>query len=97
MAPRSDSSVLTTFSSNGWSSAGVACLVGISAPIGDLIGADSSVHLSEVGAISTGPCVMDVLTRPYLTYPGTEECILDPPTFDDSNCRDELPPRLHYH
>ncbi|KAK3073974.1 hypothetical protein LTR53_003978 [Teratosphaeriaceae sp. CCFEE 6253] len=47
MAPRSDSSVLTTFSSNGWSSAGVACLVGISAPIGDLIGADSSVHLSE--------------------------------------------------
>ncbi|KAK3670520.1 hypothetical protein LTR78_009624 [Recurvomyces mirabilis] len=47
MAPRSDASVLTTFSSNGWSSAGVACLVGISAPIGDLIGADSSVHLSE--------------------------------------------------
>ncbi|KAK1042731.1 hypothetical protein LTR74_018496 [Friedmanniomyces endolithicus] len=47
MAPRSDASVLTNFSPNGWSSAGVACLVGISAPIGDLIGADSSVHLSE--------------------------------------------------
>ncbi|KAK1820251.1 hypothetical protein LTR12_005257 [Friedmanniomyces endolithicus] len=47
MAPRGDSSVLTTFTTNGWSSAGVACLVGISAPIGDLIGADSSVHLSE--------------------------------------------------
>ncbi|KAK0770950.1 hypothetical protein LTS16_024933 [Friedmanniomyces endolithicus] len=45
MAPRGDSSVLTTFTTNGWSSAGVACLVGISAPIGDLIGADSSVHL----------------------------------------------------
>ena len=47
MAPRSDSSVLTTFSSNGWSSPGVACLVGISAPIGDVIGADSSIHLAE--------------------------------------------------
>lgn len=47
MAPRSDSSVLTTFSSNGWSSRGVASLVGISAAIGDVIGADSSVHLAE--------------------------------------------------
>ena len=47
MAPISDSSVLTTFSSNGWSSPGVASLVGISAAVGDLIGADSSVHLSE--------------------------------------------------
>lgn len=47
MAPRSDSSVLTTFSSNGWSSPGVASLVGISAAIGDVIGADSSVHLAE--------------------------------------------------
>lgn len=47
MAPTSDSSVLTTFSSNGWSSPGVASLVGISAAIGDLIGADSSVHLAE--------------------------------------------------
>lgn len=47
MAPRGDSSVLTTFSSNGWSSNGVASLVGISAAIGDVIGADSSVHLAE--------------------------------------------------
>lgn len=47
MAPRSDSSVFTTFSSNGWSSSGVASLVGISAAIGDVIGADSSVHLAE--------------------------------------------------
>ncbi|KAI4244080.1 MAG: hypothetical protein LQ352_006918 [Teloschistes flavicans] len=47
MAPKSDSSVLTTFSSNGWSSPGVASLVGISAAIGDVIGADSSVHLAE--------------------------------------------------
>ncbi len=47
MAPRSDSSALTTFSSNGWSSPGVASLVGISAAVGDIIGADSSVHLAE--------------------------------------------------
>lgn len=47
MAPRSDASVLTTFSSNGWSSPVVASLVGISAAIGDVIGADSSVHLAE--------------------------------------------------
>lgn len=47
MAPRSDSSVLTTFETNGWPSSGVACLVGLNAAIGDLIGADSSVHLSE--------------------------------------------------
>lgn len=47
MAPRSDSSVLTTFESNGWSSAGLACLVGLNAAVGDVIGADSSVHLSE--------------------------------------------------
>ena len=47
LAPKSDTSVLTSFSSNGWSSPGVASLVGISAAIGDLIGADSSVHLAE--------------------------------------------------
>ena len=47
MAPRSNASVLTTFSSNGWSGPGVASLVGISAAIGDVIGADSSVHLAE--------------------------------------------------
>jgi choline transport protein len=47
LAPRGGSETLTTFSSNGWSSPGVASLVGISAAIGDLIGADSSVHLSE--------------------------------------------------
>ena len=47
MAPRSDSSVLTTFDSNGWSSAGLACLVGIAAPVVTTIGADSSCHLSE--------------------------------------------------
>ncbi|KAK4550012.1 hypothetical protein LTR36_002979 [Oleoguttula mirabilis] len=46
-APRSDSTVLTTFESNGWPSSGVACLVGLNAAIGDIIGADSSVHLSE--------------------------------------------------
>jgi len=47
MAPRSNSSVLTTFETNGWPSSGVACLVGLNAAIGDFIGADSSVHLSE--------------------------------------------------
>ncbi|KAK5131342.1 hypothetical protein LTR08_001008 [Meristemomyces frigidus] len=47
MAPRGDSTVLTTFESNGWPSAGVASLVGISAAVGDLIGADSSLHLAE--------------------------------------------------
>ena len=47
MGPRSDGSVFTTFSSNGWYSSGVACLVSSSAAIGDIIGADSSVHLAE--------------------------------------------------
>ncbi|KAF2725431.1 amino acid transporter [Polychaeton citri CBS 116435] len=48
MAPRSDASVLTTFSnSNGWSSDGFATLIGISGAIVAIIGADSSVHLSE--------------------------------------------------
>lgn len=47
MAPRSDSSTVTTFNDNGWSSAGLACLVGISAPVVTTIGADSSCHLSE--------------------------------------------------
>ena len=47
MAPRSDPSVLTTFESNGWSSTGVACLISLNAAIADIIGADSSIHLSE--------------------------------------------------
>ncbi|KAF2768363.1 amino acid transporter [Teratosphaeria nubilosa] len=47
MAPRSDTSVLATFEDNGWGSTGLACLVGINAAVGDIIGADSSVHLSE--------------------------------------------------
>lgn len=47
MAPRGDSSVLTTFSTNGWSSPGLASLVGLNAAVGNVIGADSSVHLAE--------------------------------------------------
>ena len=39
--------MLTTFESNGWPSNGVACLVGLVAAINDIIGTDSSVHLSE--------------------------------------------------
>ena len=42
MAPRSDANVLTTFNDNGWSSVGLACLVGISAPVVSTIGAVSS-------------------------------------------------------
>ncbi|KAK5130289.1 hypothetical protein LTR08_002249 [Meristemomyces frigidus] len=47
MGPRGDSSVLTTFSDNGWGSVGLSCLVGILGPIITLIGADSQCHLSE--------------------------------------------------
>ena len=46
-APRNDVSVLTTFNDNGWTSPGLACLVGIAAPVVTTIGADSSCHLSE--------------------------------------------------
>lgn len=38
---------MTTFKSNGWSSNGLSCLVGILSPIITLIGADSQCHLSE--------------------------------------------------
>jgi len=47
MGPRGDSSVVTTFSDNGWGSVGLSCLVGILSPIITLIGADSQCHLSE--------------------------------------------------
>lgn len=47
MGPRGGSETVTTFSSNGWSSTGLSCLVGILSPIITLIGADSQCHLSE--------------------------------------------------
>ncbi|KAK4544789.1 hypothetical protein LTR36_004038 [Oleoguttula mirabilis] len=47
MGPRGGSETVTTFSSNGWSSNGLSCLVGILSPIITLIGADSQCHLSE--------------------------------------------------
>lgn len=47
MGPRGGSETVTTFSDNGWSSAGISCLVGILSPIITLIGADSQCHLSE--------------------------------------------------
>lgn len=48
MAPRgSASSVFTVFETNGWSTVGLACLVGLNGPVPYLTGADSSVHLSE--------------------------------------------------
>ena len=47
-APKaSASSVFTEFESNGWSSTGLACLIGVNAPVAYLAGADSTVHLSE--------------------------------------------------
>lgn len=47
MGPRGGTETVTTFSSNGWSSTGLSCLVGILSPIITLIGADSQCHLSE--------------------------------------------------
>ena len=48
MAPKSPaSSVFTEFETNGWSTVGLACLVGLNGPVPYLSGADSSVHLSE--------------------------------------------------
>ncbi|KAL9577566.1 MAG: hypothetical protein Q9212_006285 [Teloschistes hypoglaucus] len=48
MAPRATaSSVFTEFESNGWSTTGLACLVGLNGPLPYLLGADSSVHLAE--------------------------------------------------
>lgn len=48
MAPQGTaSSVFTEFESNGWPSVGLACLVGLNAPVAYLTGADSSAHLSE--------------------------------------------------
>lgn len=47
MGPRGGPETVTTFSDNGWSSAGLSCLVGILSPIITLIGADSQCHLSE--------------------------------------------------
>jgi amino acid transporter len=47
MGPRGGgSSTVTTFESNGWSSVGLSCLVGILSPVVALIGADSQCHLS---------------------------------------------------
>lgn len=47
MGSHGGSETVTTFSSNGWSSTGLSCLVGIFSPIITLIGADSQCHLSE--------------------------------------------------
>lgn len=47
MAPRGDSTVFTTFESNGWPSPGLACLVGLNGAVANIVGADSSVHLAE--------------------------------------------------
>ena len=47
MGPRGGQETVTTFSSNGWPSTGLSCLVGILSPIITLIGADSQCHLSE--------------------------------------------------
>lgn len=47
MGPVGGSKTVTTFSSNGWSSVGLSCLVGILSPIITLVGADSQCHLSE--------------------------------------------------
>lgn len=47
MGPRGGSSVVTTFTDNGWGSTGLSSLVGILGPISSLLGADSAAHLSE--------------------------------------------------
>lgn len=47
MGPRGGTETVTTFSSNGWHSTGLSCLIGILSPIITLIGADSQCHLSE--------------------------------------------------
>ncbi|KAK5120617.1 hypothetical protein LTR85_005975 [Meristemomyces frigidus] len=47
MGPRGGAETVTTFSSNGWGSTGLSCLVGLLSPIITLVGADSQCHLSE--------------------------------------------------
>lgn len=51
MAPRSDSSVLTTFNQNGWGSNGLATLVGLSAPVVATIGPVCRSSLPFISAI----------------------------------------------
>lgn len=48
LAPRgTPQDVFTTFQTQGWSSVGFACLIGLNGPVAYLTGADASVHLSE--------------------------------------------------
>lgn len=49
LAPRTPAStVFTQFENPGWSSNGLACLVGILTPTVSLLGSDAATHMSEV-------------------------------------------------
>jgi choline transport protein len=48
MAPRADPHVLIEFSNNGgWATTGLSAMVGVTAPLGSLIGYDCSVHMCK--------------------------------------------------
>jgi choline transport protein len=47
MGDRGGAEVFTTFSSNGWPTVPISCLVGILGPVQTLIGSDAQAHLAE--------------------------------------------------
>jgi len=52
LAPRAPASmVFTQFVNPGWSSNGLACLVGILTPTVSLLGSDAATHMSEVSEV----------------------------------------------
>jgi hypothetical protein len=47
MGDRGGAEILTTFSSNGWPTVPLSCLVGILGPVQTLMGSDAQAHLAE--------------------------------------------------
>lgn len=93
MAPVSDSSVLTTFNDNGWGSSGLACLVGISAPVVSTIGAVCCTSDPDAPRIAADRAVQG-LTMPFVRR--VEERQQDPPHQHAGHGPHKLHPRFHY-
>ena len=99
MAPRSDASVLTRFNDNGWSSAGLACLVGISAPVVSTIGAVSGsgfivLPIRPSGEMNTNRVLLPGLAMPLIR--GTEKCEQNSAYEHVGHSTHELHPGLHH-
>jgi len=98
MAQKADPRVLVEFSNNGgWESKGLSALIGLSSPMGVLIGYDCSVHMCKDPFFLLPPLSLLVPVPSDPTNSGRDpRCLSNAPPLHHLVRNSQRPPRFHH-